>query len=123
MKSLPLVIFLIVPILTSAQGVFTNQTNTALQKVIADYSVSFKNIKGPVVSQAAQTTDYSSKVQIPGSISSVITQYNSSSKDVYSWRCVLVQDEDFDLVSKKYKDLYNQIRNSIVKLDGSKPFI
>ncbi|MEO8582694.1 MAG: hypothetical protein ABI415_02795 [Flavitalea sp.] len=123
MKSLTLVIFLIVPILTSAQGVFTNQTNTALQKVIADYSVSFRNIKGPIVSQGAQTTDYSSKVQIPGSISSIITQYNSSSKDVYSWKCVLMQSEDFDVISKKYKELHNQIGNSIIKIDGAKPFI
>ena len=123
MKGLPLVLFLIVPIITSAQGVFTNQTNTALQKVIADYSYSFKNIKGSIVSQAAQTTDYASSVQIPGAVSSTITKYNSSAKEVYSWKSVLVQNEDFDIVSKKYKELYNQIRNSIVKIDGQKPFI
>ena len=124
MKSLTLVLLIITPFYISAQGVFTNQTNTALQKVISDYPNHFKNIKGKVVNEDPQSTDYESNVQIPGASQAVITKYSSSpEKDIYSWKCVLSESEEFDVLAKKYKELYNQIKNSIVKIDGNKPFI
>jgi hypothetical protein len=36
---------------------------------------------------------------------------------------VLLESDDFQTVSKKYKEIYNQVKNSIIKLDGNKPFI
>lgn len=125
MKALACLILLTVPFFVAAQqSAFTNQTHTTLQKVINDYPNHFRNIKGDVLIENPQTTDYASKVQIPGSINTVITKYSSEdSTEVYSWKCVLAESEDFETVSKKYKEIYNQVKNSIIKLDGNKPFI
>lgn len=125
MKALTHLILLVMPLFVAAQqSVFTNQTHTALQKVINDYPNHFRNIKGDILVENPQTTDYSSTVQIPGSVSTVITRYSSEdSTEIYSWKSVLLESEDFEVVSKKYREIYNQMKNSIIKLDGNKPFI
>lgn len=124
MKGLTLLFLFTVPICAHAQGVFTNQTHTTLQKVINDYPNKFKNIKGGLIEENPQTTDYSSTVEIPGSLHTVITKYSSADdKEIYSWKCLMMESEDFQLASKKYSELFGQITNSIIKLEGNKPFI
>lgn len=124
MKGLTVFLLLTIPNTVFAQGAFTNHTHSALQKVINDYPNNFRNIKGNLINEDPQSTDYSSTVQIPGSINTVITRYNASeNKEIYSWKCLLLESEDFEVVSQKYKDLFNQIKNSIIKIDGEKPFI
>lgn len=125
MKALAHLLLLSMPFYALAQqSAFTNQTHTTLQKVINDYPNHFRNIKGDLIVENPQTTDYSSKVEIPGSVNTVITKYSSEEdKEIYSWKCVLLESEDFETVSKKYKEIYNQMKNSIIKLDGNKPFI
>lgn len=105
------------------QGVFSNHTNSALQKVIQDYPNRFQNIKGDLLAENPQTTDYKSKVEIPGSGGCVLTQYSATKKEIYSWRAELFEEEDFSKTKTRFKDLYNQIRNTIVKIDGEKPLI
>jgi len=125
MKSLTLTLMLALPAIIFSQGVFTNQASAALQKVIGDYPNHFKNIQGDVVNTEAQSTDYTSKVLLPGALSAVVTRYSTTNdkNNIYTWKCLLSQSEDFDLISKKYKELYNQLKNSIIKIDGQKPFI
>ena len=105
-----------------SQGVFSNTTNSALQKVIEDYPNNFSNIKGEMLMANVQTTDFGSKVCIPG-IACVLTQYSAAKRPVYSWRAELLEEESFDDAKKRFKELYNQIRNTIIKIEGEKPFI
>ena len=105
-----------------AQGVFSNGTNTALEKVIQDYPNQFRNIKGPVVIQTAQATDYESSVKIPGSQSCTVSQSNSNGKGV-SWKAELFTSSSFSDASHKYTEFYNQIKNSVIKIRGNKPYI
>ena len=124
MKALTLLLLMLVPYALTAQGVFTNQTHTALQKVINDYPNHFKNIRGQLIDENPQTIDYGSTVQIPGSVKTVITRYTSDDdKEIYSWKCLMLESEDFAVARGKYKELFKQITNSIIKLDGNKPFI
>lgn len=124
MKNLTLVILLAMPFRMSAQSVFTNQTNTALQQVIGDYPNHFRNIKGAVVNEDPQSTDFESKVAIPGASQTVVTKYSSTGeKEIYSWKCTMGQAEEFDSAAVQYKQLYSEIKNSIVKIEGEKPFI
>ncbi|HEX4375274.1 MAG TPA: hypothetical protein VHZ50_18355 [Puia sp.] len=114
---------LVITAISFAQGVFSNKTNAALEKVIQDYPNRFNNIKGTVLIENPQSTEYNSTVQIPGSNSCIVTRYNSPKNDAYGWSCVAFENEDFDQVKSKFKELFGQIKNSIVKLGGSKPFI
>jgi hypothetical protein len=115
---------MLAPLALSAQSAFTNQTHTTLQKVINDYPNHFKNIKGRLIDESPQSSDYASTVQIPGSLQTVITKYSSEDdREIYSWKCIMLESEDFESASKKYKEVFKQMANSIIKLDGNKPFI
>ena len=120
-KVLILLLLAIQPV--RGQGVFSNETTVALQKVIQDYPNRFQNIRGQVITSFPETTDYQSNVEIPGAINSVISHYRASNKEVYSWKSTVFVSESFDVASKQYTDLFNQIRNTIIRVDGEKPFI
>ena len=108
---------------SSGQGVFDNQTIAALQKVIGDYPHRFENIRGRVLDQRSQTTDFQSTVEIPGAIHCTVSKYKSPEKDLYSWTCLLYSNNSFNNSKNEFKSLYNQIANSIIKLQGEKAFI
>ncbi|RYG05760.1 MAG: hypothetical protein EOO02_02805 [Chitinophagaceae bacterium] len=122
MKVVSTILLVLIASVSYSQGVFNNTTNSALQKVIEDYPNKFSNIKGDLLAENIQTIDFTSKVQIPG-IPCVLTQYSSTKKAIYSWRADLLEEEEFEEAKKRYKELYNQIRNTIIKIDGEKPFI
>ncbi len=125
MRNLTLILTLFIPTVMFGQGVFNNTASTALQQVIGDYPNHFKNIQGEIVSKEAQSTDYSSTVALPGSISAVVTKYSSTNEknNLYTWKCLISQSEDFEMMAKKYKELYGQLRNAIIKIEGRPPFI
>jgi hypothetical protein len=106
-----------------AQGVFTNQTNGALEKVIQDYPNQFKNIKGDLLASNAKEAEYKSVVVIPGAESSTITQYTGAERHIVSWQTILYSDNEFDKAGQKFRELYGEIKNTIVKLDGERPVI
>jgi hypothetical protein len=118
-----IILFVIAAAPSYAQGVFANKTTAALEKVIQDYPNRFKNIKGEVIVENPQTTEYRSTIQIPGSAPSTVTRYSSKKNDVYSWTCIVFEGEDFNQVKNKYKELFGQIKNSIIKMEGQKTFI
>ncbi|MGN6419803.1 MAG: hypothetical protein ACTHMC_20030 [Pseudobacter sp.] len=122
MKSVQvLLLFLITTLPTSAQGVFSNQTNAALQKVIEDYPNRFKNIKGDLLQEHSGYADYRSKVQIPGSLNCVIS--HGSQPEPLNWTCSLFVSSDHEKAKQKYQELYDQISNTIIRIKGQKPFI
>jgi hypothetical protein len=106
-----------------SQGVFTNHTNEALQKVIGDYPNHLRNIKGVMIRRDVQTIDFESKVEIPGALQCVVIQYTPANEEIYSWKCLMFESEHFETVKTRYKELYDQIKNSIIKISGQKPFI
>jgi predicted SnoaL-like aldol condensation-catalyzing enzyme len=106
-----------------SQGVFTNDVNSALQKVIQDYPNHFINLKGAQVAGNLGNIQYHSTVEVPGSVNCVLTQYSTTKKEIYNWKCVMLESEKFREAKNKFTELYNQIRNTIVKIEGEKPFI
>jgi hypothetical protein len=112
----------------TAQGVFSNKTQSILEKVIQDYPNHFHNIRGELVSQALQTTAYRSTVQLPGSPSCmvVLTGGGSNSAAVsegYSWTCTVLEAEDFEKAQERFHDIYGQLSNCIINLNAQKTFI
>ena len=106
-----------------AQGVFANQTNGALERVIQDYPNQFKNIKGDLLTSNPREVEYKSVVTIPGSESAVVTQYTGADKHIVSWQAVLYSSTDFDKAENKFKGLFGEIKNTIVRLEGERPVI
>ena len=124
MKSIIILVVGAMLTLTShSQGVFTNDVNAALQKVIQDYPNHFINIKGALVEGNLRSVQYHSTVEVPGSVNCILTQHSANRKELYSWNCVILESGRFGDAKNKFTELYNQIKNTIVKIDGEKPFI
>ncbi len=106
-----------------AQGVFNNQTNSALEKVVKDYPSQFKNIKGEQLSSDGRATEYKSNIAIPGAVSTVIIQSATDHKTSASWQSVLYAGNTFSGARSRFEELFNQIKNTIIKPDGGKAVI
>jgi len=113
---------LLITVFLSAQGVFSNKTQSVLEKVIQDYPNRFTHIKGEQIQQTGQTTEYRSTVQLQGSSPGVITLNNTGSSDEDSWTCAVSEAEGFEQAKDKYHEVFAQIRNSIIT-SGQKTFI
>ena len=69
MKNITLFLsILIVAMPGFGQGVFSNQTNFVLEKVVQEYTSQFKNIKGEVINKSKASTAYKSTLAIPGAV-------------------------------------------------------
>ncbi len=109
--------------LFSQEDVFSNKTNIALEKVIRDYPNRFHNIRGEMISQHAQMSEYKSTISVPGASYCSIWKYTVANNDNYNWNCTTFNTPNFMQARAKFKEIYDQIENTIIKIDGQKPFI
>ena len=101
--------------------VTNNDLRTNLSKIISDYPNQFGSLKGDTIAIHPQTIEFSSRLDFKEAPQNSIILYKSQ-KPVYSWQGVLVNTEDFDEASKKYKWLYNQLKVMTVKLESGYSF-
>lgn len=120
-KVTPLLMALLISLDAGAQSVFTNSTNAALKMVIEDYPNHFSNIKGDRISTYEPAINYRSKVIIPGAVNCMLTEYKTS--ETFKWNCELFSSADFQKAKARFSDLYSEIHNTIIRLDGQKPVI
>jgi len=110
----------------AAQGVFSNKTQSILEKVIQDYPNHFRNIKGELISQEHQTAEYRSTLQLPGSPSCIVVLtggQGTTSNEGYAWNCIVLDSESFTAARDRFQQIYNQLSNSIVTTSAQKTFI
>jgi hypothetical protein len=107
----------------TAQGVFSNKTQSIVEKVIQDYPNHFLNIKGELIGQASQSARYRSTLELPGAASSTITLVSASGAAGSGWSCTVLQTASFDEAKDRFSEIYGQLSNSIVSAAGQKTFI
>ena len=123
MKSIALLLFCAITLQARSQGVFSNETNAALQKVISDYPNRFSNIRGEKLSSGTAQAEYASKVVIPGSTARLISTASTRSGEALGWKAQLFRSPDFAQSRQHYKELFDRIKNTIVRIDGQPPAI
>jgi hypothetical protein len=125
--SMRAIILTLAPVLFSAtlnaQGVFSNKTQTVLEKVIQDYPNHFYNIKGELIAQTHEVARYRSTLQLPGSSSSTVTLYTATHTGGHNWTCTVFEAESFEQAKNRFRDIYGQIRNSIITTEEQKTYI
>jgi hypothetical protein len=67
--------------------------------------------------------EYKSNISVPGASYCSIWKYNVSNNELYNWNCVTYNSANFMQARGKFKEIYDQIENTIIKIDGQKPFI
>ncbi len=124
MKNITLFLFIVMIGMPGfGQGVFSNQTNFTLERVVQEYASQFKNIKGEVINKSKASTAYKSTLSIPGAVSTTIIQSATEEHQVLIWESVLYTGPDFNTAKTRYETLFNQIKNTIIKPAGEKPLI
>jgi hypothetical protein len=114
---------IVISVSLSAQGVFSNNTQAVLEKVIQDYPNRFYNIKGELIGQALQTARYRSTLALPGSASTTVTVATTAGGTGADWRCIVLQTADFNEARTCFAQIYDQLSNSIITTEQQKTFI
>lgn len=91
-----------------------------LAKVIEDYPNHFKNYLGEIRMENPQATEYQTTFVIKEALSSSITRYSAEGKEIWSWEVLMLQSEDFGKAEKKFRSLFQSIRNLSVNTGGDK---
>ncbi len=93
---------------------------SAVDAVLKDFPNNLRNISGELVMAQGEFENYASIVQLPGSEECVVTRYHSADDTTASWQAKMYSSDEFDKASKKYKDLFRQLKACYLKLvDGS----
>lgn len=91
----------------------------ALQQVIGDFPNRLSHITGTLLQENVESSDYTSKVNFPGTDNCLITQYKSKNNKNRSWQAVMPEMENFAAAKKQYRDLYLQVKNLGLQLPGN----
>lgn len=101
--------------------VTNNDLRNNLSKVISDFPTGLSSIKGDVLVENPQSTEYESTLKFEGAESNSITKY-AAAKPIYSWQATLLTTEDYETAAKKYKWLCGQLKVITVKMDNGVTF-
>lgn len=89
-----------------------------VKKVIQDYPNQFSNLKGEVITQNPQSTDYACNFKVSGAEEATITQYSAANKyNICSWQALMLTTEEFEEAKKKFRSLYVQLNNLSTKME------
>lgn len=81
-----------------------------IQELVKDYPGGFTQTKGEARAKNPQTIEYVSLISPEGVSDAYVMQYSALGKSIYSWHGVLLETEDFEEASKKYKWLFTQLK-------------
>ena len=96
----------------------TNGIGPDIKKVLQDYPNQFSNLKGDVVTENPQSTDFACNFKVDGAEEATITQYSSANKyNICSWQATMLTTDDFELATRKFKSLYGQLNNLSTRME------
>lgn len=81
-----------------------------LKKVVADYPNQFEHLKGELIAENPQTSEYHCTLTVSGAEESHITRY-SSRKNICSWEALMLTTDNFEKARQKYRSLFQQLNN------------
>lgn len=102
--------------------VTNNELRNNLSKVISDFPKQFATLKSDTLFSDPQTIEFATRLDFKQAENNSIVQYKSATNPIYSWQALLLNTEDFEQASKKYKWLYDQLKVMTVNLEGGYSF-
>ena len=95
-----------------------NPLQTDIAKVISDYPNGFKNISGEQIIDNPQSVEFECKSSVKDAVSCRVIKYSSNIKEIYSWEAEMLKTDDFEVVSKQFRSLYNSLQHLSVNING-----
>jgi hypothetical protein len=100
--------------------VFSQSFHGTVDSVLRDFPYNLRHITGDLVLAQGEFENYASTVELPGAESCIITRWHSDEDSTVSWQARMYKGEDFAEASKRYSDLFRQLKGCYLKLvDGS----
>ena len=99
---------------------FNNNVSNALSKVIEDFPDHFNNIRGDIIGTNVQSTNYSCTINIDDADSSVIIQNGEEKDNIFSWKEVVFEADDFAAAKLKFHEYFNKIKGTVATIDNNK---
>ena len=65
-----------------------------------------------------ETIEFESKVSVKEAIKCRVIKYSSNTKDIYSWEAEMLQSDDLQETSKKFRTLYNSLQHFSAEING-----
>jgi hypothetical protein len=103
------------PSLKNASPVGSTSFRNDIQKVVEEYPHQYASLRGEVINKNPQTVEYASRIKPDGAQETMIVEYSSFGKQVYTWQSTLLTTEDYEEAAKKYKWLYTQLKGMNIK--------
>ena len=122
MKNYLPVTFLLISVCSFSQFHLTalnNNVNNVLEKVIEDFPNHFKNIRGSVIDKDVQATNYNCSVNIPGTDSSIIIQNGNDTDNIFSWKEMVFETDDFEKAKQKFHEYFMKIKGTSIKTNNA----
>jgi hypothetical protein len=99
---------------------FNKDVSNALSKVIEDFPNHFNNIRGEVIGADVQSTNYSCTININGADSSIIIQNGEEKDNIFSWKEVVFEADDFNEAKSKFHEYFYKIKGTTALIDNEK---
>ena len=113
-------IFILSVFSLSAQVIpIKNAFQTDIANVLSDYPNGFKNIIGDEIKQNPQSIEFECLFTVKDAVKCRLIKYSSNIKDIYSWEADMIKTDDFEVASKKFRELYNSLQHLSVNINGS----
>lgn len=90
-----------------------------LERVLADYPQSFKNVRGELIMEDEEELRYASKLELPGAQDCLVSMPMSGERNQAKWEALCFISASFDEAVSHYRKLHDQLIKSTVKLGKS----
>ena len=95
-----------------------NALQTDIANVISDYPNGFKNISGNHIIDNPQSVEFECRSSVKDAVGCRVIKYSSNLKEIYSWEAEMLKTDDFEVVTKKFRSLYNSLQHLSVNING-----
>jgi hypothetical protein len=91
-----------------------------IDSVLRDFPYNLRHITGDLELAQGEFENYESTVVLPGAEHCIITRWHSIDDTTASWQAQMFKGEDFSEASKRYHELFRDLKGCYLKLvDGS----
>ncbi|HEY2726675.1 MAG TPA: hypothetical protein VGI61_05850, partial [Parafilimonas sp.] len=75
---------------------------------------------GEITGRDVQSTNYSCTINISGADSSIIIQNGDEKDNIFSWKEVVFETDDFSEAKSKFHEYFNKIKGTTAAIDNNK---
>lgn len=86
--------------------------SAALQKIVLDFRLDYKNIQGDLIMQQGESENYVSNIMLPGAKACVIYRFHSREDTTSGWQAVMYEGDDYNEAVKAYKNVFRLVKKS-----------